>query len=395
MILDDAKKIEEHLKEIRHSIHRYPEVSGQEKETSMKVIAELKNIPGWKIRSNVNGYGILADLNDGKPGKKVALRADMDALQIQEQTNLPYESRNKGVMHACGHDIHTTCLLGAARLLSDMRNELNGSVRLIFQPAEEMSPEGGSRGMIKAGALENVDAIFGLHIWPNIPLGTVGCLTGTVMAASDHFYVRIHGRASHAAKPNEGVDAVVLGAQFVNAIQNIISRGTDPLKPAVITIGKFNAGTRYNIIAEDCFMEGTCRTMNNEVRDYIESQLKRIIDGLCSIYGAKGELDYRRGYMALVNDPAMAKKARESAVAVVGEKAVYTDLAPSMGGEDFSFYLKNTPGAFLWLGTKQEDMPYYPLHNSHLQVNDDVLCYGTALLTELAVDNLKSETDMK
>ena len=389
MILDDAKKLTEHLQEIRHSIHSHPEPSREEKETSAKVIAELQTIPGWTIRTNVGGYGVLADLNDGKPGKKIALRADMDALQIFEETDLSFKSQNEGVMHACGHDIHTTCLLGAARLLSDRRDELPGSVRLIFQPAEELAPVGGSRGMIDGGALDDVDAVFGLHVWPDLPHGTVGCVSGPLMAASDHFFVKIHGRSSHAAKPNEGIDAVVLGAQFVNAVQTIISRGRDPLKSAVLTIGKFNAGTRYNIVAEDCELEGTCRTMNPDVRDYIEKQMKQVLDGVCATFGATGELDYQRGYMPVLNDPDSVEKARQTVAKVFGDEAVYSDLSPSMCAEDFAFYLKDHPGAFLWLGTAKPEIPYYPLHNCRFQVDEDILHRGAALLAQIAIDNLE------
>lgn len=386
MIAETAKSLNDHLIELRHAFHSHPEVSGQEKETAARVAAELRTIPGWQVTEQIGGHGVVAVLQGAKPGKTVALRADMDALQITEENDVPYKSQNPGVMHACGHDIHTTALLGAAHLLADQQAQLCGTVRLIFQPAEELSPNGGSRAMIAAGALGDADAVFGFHVWPDLPHGEVGCIAGPLMAASDHFSVTIQGRASHAAKPDEGIDAVVVGAQFINAVQTIISRCTDPLQSAVITVGKFTAGTRYNIVAETCELEGTCRTLNNEVRDFIEAQLQKTLDGICAIYGAKGTLNYERGYMAVVNDAQMTEQARETVEKLFGKQAIHSHEMPSMCAEDFAFYLNEKPGAFLWLGTGIEGETSYPLHNSRFHVDEDILWRGAALLAQLALD---------
>lgn len=386
MTMEIAKDIKEQLCALRRDFHMHPEISGQEKETAKRVVAELRKLDGITIKENMGGYGVVATLKGAKPGKTVALRADMDALQITEENDVCYKSQNGGVMHACGHDNHMTIVLGAAHLLAAHRQELCGEVRFIFQPAEELSPKGGSRSMIEAGALEGTDAVFGLHVWPDLLMGTIGCKTGSLMAASDHFSVTINGRSSHAAKPEDGIDAIVVGAQFVSGVQTIISRRTDPLKSAVVTIGRFNAGTRYNIIAETCEMEGTCRTLDEGVRDNIEQQLQKVLDGVCLMNGATGTLNYERGYMAVINDAKMMEYARKTAIKLFGEQQVCNVEYPSMCAEDFAFYLAEKPGAFLWLGTGEKDSENYPLHNSRFNIDEDILWRGAALLAQLALD---------
>lgn len=384
-IIDLAKEIQPYLQEIRRRLHEYPEISREEKKTAETIAEELKKIGISNIRENIGGHGIIAEINGNKPGKTIALRADMDALQIEEETGLPYSSKNKGVMHACGHDAHVTMLLGAARLLFEKKEELHGNVRLIFQPAEELSPRGGSRGMIDGGALDGVDAVFGMHVWPELPLGKVGLKAGPLMAASDHFTVTIKGKPSHAAKPNEGIDALVAGAQFVTAVQTIVSRNADPMKSIVITVGKMNAGTRYNIVAGECELEGTCRTFVPEIRDLAEKRLQTVLDGICTLSGCTGVLNYERGYMALINDTESTEYMSETVKKLYGDEAV-VQVEASMTGEDFSFYLDKKPGAFAWIGATKEGDKMYALHNSHFNPDEDVLWRGVALLTELALN---------
>lgn len=384
-ITEAAKAIEPHLSALRQDFHRHPEISGSEKETAARVATELRAIGGLEVTENVGGHGVLAVLTGAKPGKCVALRADMDALQITEETGLGCCSVNPGVMHACGHDNHMTMLLGAARLLAGCKDELCGSVRFIFQPSEELTPNGGSRAMIAAGALDGADAVFGLHVWPELPEGVFGVKAGPLMAASDHITVQIHGKASHAATPQAGIDAVVAGAQFVNAVQPIISRNTDPLKSAVITLGKFHSGTRYNIVAEDCEIEGTCRTFNPEVRDMAQRRLEEVLEGVCKATGTTGTLKYERGYMAVMNDEKMAAYLGARAADLFGKDHAVTIAEPSMCAEDFAFYLAEKPGAFAWLGTAKPQGEAYPLHNSRFDADEAILWRGAALLADLVL----------
>lgn len=384
-IIDSAKKIQPYLQEVRRNFHKHPDISHYEKKTADIIYEELRKIGVFEIRKNINGYGIIADLKGKTAGKTVALRADMDALQIEEETNLPYKSENKGVMHACGHDVHMTMVLGAARLLAEKKDELCGNVRFIFQPSEEITPEGGSKGMIAEGVLEGVDAIFGMHVWPDLPLGKVGIKAGPLMAASDHFTVTIKGKPSHAAKPNEGIDALVAGTQYVNAIQTIVSRNADPMKSMVITVGKMNAGSRYNIVAGECVLEGTCRTFAPEMRELAEKRLEKILEGICTLSGCTGILKYEKGYMAVINESKSVEYFEKTAKKLYGDNAVVT-VEPAMTAEDFSFYLDKKPGAFAWIGTTAEGEEIYPLHNSHYSPNEDVLWRGAALMAQLVLD---------
>lgn len=384
-IIESAKKIQPYLQEIRRELHKHPEISNEEKKTAEIIAEELRKMGISDIKENVNGHGIIAEIHGAGDGKIVALRADMDALQIKEETGLPYKSESDGLMHACGHDAHMTMVLGAARLLNERKDELKGNVRLIFQPAEEITPMGGSRGMIAGGALDNVDAVFGLHVWPDLPLGKVGVKAGPLMAASDHFTVTIKGKPSHAAKPNEGIDALVAGAQYVSAIQTIVSRNADPMKSIVITVGKMNAGTRYNIVAGECVLEGTCRTFAPELRDLAEERLQIVLEGICTLSGCTGVLNYERGYMAVINEPESVEYVSETVKKLFGNDAAVS-VEPAMTAEDFSFYLDKKPGAFAWIGTTKEGDTVYPLHNSRYSPDEDVLWRGAALMAELVLD---------
>ena len=385
-LLEEAKHIEPELIRIRRAFHEEPEISRHEVKTAEKIRKELEAIGGFKIRTGVAGNGILADLDGGKPGKKIALRADMDALSIQEETGLPFASKNDGVMHACGHDNHMTCLLGAAMILKKYQSELPGSVRLIFQPAEELSPNGGSRAMISEGALEDVDAVFGLHVWPECAAGKIGVRTGPQMAASDHFSIQITGASSHGAMPHQGKDALLAGAQFVTAVQNIVSRNTDPMEPCVVTIGIMKAGTRYNIVSEECYLEGTVRTYSPEVRATAKRRLREVLDGICLAMGCRGELNYEDGYCALRNDPVKTEYMHGVIRDLFGAENDLTPEKPAMTAEDFAFYLEEKPGAFAWLGTQAEDDPeVWPLHSSRYKANEAVLWRGAAFLAGLVM----------
>ncbi len=387
-VKERAKELQPYLVELRDMFHAYPETAGEEKETARRVVEELLKIGGYEIKENVGGYGVLADIKGAVDGPTMVLRADMDALNITEETGLSCCSKNEGKMHACGHDFHVTMLLGAARIIKEFQNELKGTIRLCFQPSEECTPRGGSRDMIEGGALENADGVFGLHVWPQYPAGVFGMYPGPMMAASDHFWAKFQGKASHAARPHEGVDALVAGAQFISAVQHIVSRNKNPLHDAVITMGKCTAGSAYNIVPEHCEVEGTCRTYEREDQDLIERRLKEVFDGVCLATGCTGEFIYHRGYISLINDPDMTEFMRDRAVDMFGEEGVYLPDEPSMAAEDFSFYLDKVPGSFGWLSCSKTESEA-PLHNSKFDPDPEILWKGSALFANMA---LKSET---
>ncbi|MGL5437256.1 MAG: M20 metallopeptidase family protein [Lachnospiraceae bacterium] len=384
-LIESAKALQPHLVKLYHEFHTYPELSCTEARTSERILRELDAIGGYQITKKLGsgGHGILAELKGDLPGETVVLRADIDALPIQEKTGLPYASQTENVMHACGHDMHITGLLGTARLLAEHRRELRGTVRLIFQPAEEDAPVGGARSMIEAGALDGASGVFGLHVWPELPLGTVGVKPGSAMAASDHFTVNIVGKACHAARPQDGCDAVVAGAQFVTAIQTIISRNRNPLESAVLTVGVVEAGNRYNVVAEECLLHGTCRTFNPEVRDMVERRLSEVLDGVCALSGCTATLKYRRGYDALVNDEQMSRYVHQVAADLFGSENAVFPMEATMCAEDFSFYTGKVPGAFAWLGTGGTEGGDWPLHNCHFAPDESVLWRAAALLAQL------------
>lgn len=387
-ICESAKALMPKLSAIRRDFHEYPETSQHEVETARKVAAYLKEMGCDEVIEQVGGHGVIGVIRGAHQGKTVALRADMDALQIQEMNDVEYKSRNDGVMHACGHDNHMTGLLGAAELLLQRKDQINGTVKLIFQPAEELSPVGGSRAMMESGYLDDAEAVYGLHVWPDLPHGKVGVKAGPLMAATDHFTITIHGKTAHGAKPDQGIDAVVLGAQFVMAAQTIVSRKVNPLDNAVVTFGIFNAGTRYNIIAGDCVLDGTVRTLNEDTRDMVEDSMRKLLDAICLQSGATAEIVYGRGYPALVNHEEDAALIRKTAVSLFGEAEVEDVKLPAMPAEDFSFYLKEKKGAFVWLGTAKEGQEVWPLHNSRFDVDEDILWRGSALLAQTAIDYL-------
>ncbi len=387
-IRESAEAIQAHLVELRREFHAHPETSGNEKETAERIVRELEAIGGYEIRTGVNGTnGVLAELRGAQPGKTIALRADIDALSVTEDTGLSFTSENPGAMHACGHDNHITMLLGAARLLKEYQGELKGTVRLIFQPSEEKAPTGGSRTMIAGGALENADAVYGMHVWPNLPSGVLGVRDTEMMASSDHWFARIEGATSHGAQPNQGIDALMAGTQFMQALQTVVSRNTDPLKSAVITVGVFRAGERYNVVPGNCDMEGTVRTYDPEVRAMVERRIGEILDGVCAAMGCRGTLTYEHGYTSLRNHPENAAFMRATYAKLFGEENAVAPEYPSMTAEDFAFYLVEKPGAFGWLGTTPAGEKVWPLHSSHYAPDENVLWKGAALFTQLVLDS--------
>jgi amidohydrolase len=356
------------LVEFRRDLHMYPELSFHEENTPKKVAQFLTDL-GIEVRTGVGGRGVVGTLKGGKPGKTVALRADFDALPIQDEKDVPYKSKVPGVMHACGHDIHTASLLGVAKVLSEHKEELEGNVVFIHQFAEELAP-GGAKPMIEDGCLDGVDVIYGAHVWSMDPYGTVGVNEGFTMAASDSFDIEIVGKGGHGATPHLTVDPLVVGSQLVLNLQQIVSRRVDPLKPAVVTVGAFHSGEAFNVIPNAAKLKGTVRTFDEDVRDMIEEAIGQITAATCDSAGAKADYKYARGYPALWNHPEEIRRVEELAQGVIGQEKVIR-MEPIMGGEDFAYYLQEVPGAFFFVGGGNPDIEAtYPHHHPMFNVDE-------------------------
>lgn len=382
---EEVRKINNELIEIRRDFHMNPDLSYEEKRTSKKIMEYLDK---WDIKYETNFYNnaIIATIGNNKTNKKIGFRADMDALPLVEKNNYEYKSKNEGIMHACGHDAHMTILLGLAKTLKNHEENLNGEVKLIFQPAEEASPTGGAQGILESGKIGDLDYIFGLHMWPFIKGGTFGILSGPIMASSDHFYINIRGESSHAAKPHLGIDSILIGSQVLQEIQSIVSRNIDVLSPAVITVGKITGGTRYNILANFCQLEGTVRTFNEDVRDYIEEKLGLILKSKEIEHGCKCELIYKRGYPVVVNDKKATDFIKSVAISSFEEEVVDDSCEISTIAEDFSYYLKRYKGSFIWFGV---DGNHEPLHSDTFDIDEENIWMGSYLFAKVAEKYLK------
>lgn len=352
----------------RRDLHMYPELSFQEVNTPQKIADYLASL-GLEVKTGVGGNGVVGCLRGGKPGKTVALRADFDALPIQDEKEVEYKSRIPGVMHACGHDAHTAALLGVARVLSEVKEEIAGNVVFIHQFAEEKLP-GGAKSMIEDGCLDGVDVIYGAHVWSTEPVGTVGVEEGPLMAAMDFFEIEIFGKGGHGAYPHLAVDSLVVGSQLVLNLQQIVSRRVDPLKPAVVTVGSFNGGNAPNVIPHSVKITGTVRSFDDDVRTLIEESIRQITLSTCEGAGATSRLEYTRGYPAVINHAEETKKIEDLAKTILGEENVKR-MAPVMGGEDFSYYLQKVPGTFFFVGGENKEIgANYPHHHPRFDVDE-------------------------
>ena len=369
---------------LRREIHREPELGFHTEKTAEKVLAALDGLP-LEIESGVAENGIVATLRGEGEGPTVALRADMDALPIGEETDLPFASETEGRMHACGHDGHTSMLVGAAHALAQdpVRGRLNGTVKFVFQPAEEGG--GGGRVMVEEGVAEGIDSIFALHLWPGLPFGTVATKGGPIMAAADGFEMEIKGSGGHGAMPHLSADAIVIAAQVVTALQTIVSREVDPVEPAVLTVGQIGAGTAFNIIPERARIGGTVRTLNDDLRKRMPERIEELARGVARGMRGDAELDYNFSYPVTLNDAGAADSVLRVAGDLFGEDSVLELTNPSMGGEDFAFFLQKVPGAFVWLGVG-EDAP--GLHTPRFAFGEEILPRGAALLAALALESL-------
>ena len=378
---------EEYIIAMREYFHENPELSFKEFKTADRLEKELRDM-GLNPK-RITETGIIADIK-GNGKKTVAIRADIDALPVTEENKVDYVSKNKGVMHACGHDTHMAMLLGAAKMLIAEKEKLNGNIRLIFQPAEELPP-GGAVGMIENGALENVDFVIGQHIMGFIPKGKIAIYYKEMMANADEFDIKIHGKGGHGSAPQDSIDAVYITAHLIEMLNTIVSREIDPQEPAVITTGTVNAGYRYNIIAAHAELTGTVRTFSTEIQDKIIKRIREILEGLKSIYGITYEYEYKKGYPVLVNNEKIAKYIEEAAKRVVGKDNIIYPK-PNMGGEDFAYFLQKVPGAYYFIGGSNSERGIDSMnHSPTFNVDESALYTGAKVLKEAAMEILNKE----
>jgi hippurate hydrolase len=364
----------------RHDLHAHPELQYDVLRTAASVAEKLKAFGCDEVVPGLGRTGVVGVIHGrkGKSDKVIGMRADMDALPIEEETGLPYKSTVPGKMHACGHDGHTAMLLGAARYLAETRN-FAGTAVVIFQPAEEGGA--GGKAMVDDGLMERfkIDEVYGMHNYPGMPVGQFGIRAGAMMAATDFVSIDIEGVGGHAARPHLGIDTVLVGAQIINAIQSIVSRNVDPLKSAVVSICMFHAGNTENVIPQTAQLRGTARSLVEDVRVLLEKRLHQVVEATAAAYGAKAKLTYQRNYPVLVNHERETDFAAGVAKQIVGERLVDTSLPPMMGGEDFSFMLNARPGAFIWVGNGDSAGLHHPAYN----FNDDVIPIGTSYWVKL------------
>lgn len=372
---------------IRRHLHEYPELSFEEVETP-SYIATFHRELGHVVREGVGGRGVVAILRGGKPGKTVALRADFDALAIQEENDVPYKSKIAGKMHACGHDGHTATLLVLAKALNAMRDQIEGNVVFIHQHAEEVAP-GGAKPMIEDGCLEGVDVIFGTHLWAPTPLGEILVKDGAIMAAADKVEITVQGKGGHGAEPHHSIDAVTLASQFVVNAQQLVSRRIDPLKSAVLTIGHFEAINPFNVIADRVVLAGTIRTFEEEVRIQMEQELEAVLNATCLAFGASYEYRYTRGYPPVYNHQRETEFLAQLASTVPGVDQVIT-CPPFMIGEDFAYYLEKVPGTFFFTGAKKPEWETaYPHHHARFDFDERAMLIAAKTLGKATLTYLK------
>jgi amidohydrolase len=373
----------EEMVALRRYMHQHPELSFQEYNTA-KFIHSFYEKLQIEVRVNVGGNGVVAKVYGKKPGKTVALRADFDALPIQDEKEVPYKSLVPGVMHACGHDGHTATLLVLAKTINDLKEELEGTYVFIHQHAEEYAP-GGASSMIEDGCLDGVDVIFGTHLWASETTGTIQYRTGPIMAAADRFEIDIQGKGGHGAQPHKTVDAIVIASQLVLNLQQIVSRRINPIDSAVVTIGSFTAQNAFNVIADKAHLIGTVRTFNDSVRQFIEDEMERIIAGTCSMSGSSYEFRFDRGYPAVVNHEKETAYLT-SCAQKVAEVTTIEESEPQMGGEDFAYYLQNVPGTFFFTGAKPVgNETGYPHHHPKFDIDEKAMLIAAKTLGVAAI----------
>ena len=383
-----GEKYLQHMINLRETIHMYPEDGFSEFTTSKIIIEELEKL-GIKVQKNVAKTGVVGLIEGKYPGKTVLLRSDMDALKIQEQADVEYKSKIDGMMHACGHDGHVAGLLGAAMILNELKDNLHGNVKLVFQPAEER--DGGALPMIEEGVLENpkVDAAFAAHLWGYLNEGEVHLKEGPMMASPDIFNIKVIGKGGHGAVPQESIDPIVITCQIVNSLQTIVSRKINPLDPVVITCGRIQGGDCHNVIPNEVELEGTIRTFNEETRNWVPKVMEDLIRGITTSQGAAYEFKYEPKYPALINDKYMTSFAKESLKKVVGEENVFDLKEPNMGGEDFAYFAQKVPSAFIFVGIANNKSEPVIHHNPYFKWDSKNVGILAQSLSQIAIDYLK------
>ena len=376
-IKDLAQELAPRLIEIRRHIHSHPELSGKEYQTAAYIAGVLSSC-GIVVQEAVGKTGVMGELVGRTDERLVALRTDMDALPINERTHLEFASRQPGVMHACGHDVHTTLGLGTAMVLSKLGEVFPGNVRFLFQPAEEIAQ--GARWMVQDGAMNDVSAIFGVHVFPSIPAGSIGIRYGALTAAADDLELIIMGESGHGARPHEAIDAIWIASQVITSLQQAISRTQNPLRPIVLTIGQISGGRAPNVIADQVRLTGTVRTLHPETHAKIPAWIERIVANVCQTYGARYEMNYRRGVPSVQNDLALTQLLEESAREAWGSDRIQILPEPSLGAEDFSVYLDHSPGSMFRLGVGFHNKPNYPLHHPQFEVDESAIITGVVTL---------------
>ncbi|WP_232463456.1 M20 family metallopeptidase [Tumebacillus avium] len=366
----------------RRYLHQHPELSFHEEKTAQFVYETLQTFNNLEL-SRPTPNSVMARLIGAKPGKVLAIRADMDALPIEEANDLEYKSKNPGVMHACGHDGHTSMLLGTAKILSELQDEIHGEIRFLFQHAEEVQP-GGAEDMVHAGVMEGVDMVIGQHLWSSMDTGKVGISYGPTMAAPDTFWITIHGVGGHAAVPQQTVDSIAIGAQVVTNLQHIVSRNIDPLDNLVVSVTQFHGGTTHNVIPGTVEMQGTVRSFDPNLRAEAPQRMERIIRGICDAHGATYTFRYENGYRAVINDDNVTSVIEETVLEVFGAEAI-DRVRPSMGGEDFSAFQQKAPGCFFYTGSgNAEKGTDFPHHHPNFNIDEDALERGVKMFVSAA-----------
>lgn len=358
---------------IRKDLHRWPELGNEEYRTAERIQDELERL-GIKNK-RVISTGVIGELNQSPEKKTVALRADMDALPMKESAVISFTSERKGLMHACGHDVHMAVLLGTARVLNEIKNRINGNVKFIFQPAEETT--GGAKRMILRGCLKpKTDFVLGLHVKPELPAGTIGIQFGKVHAASDQFCIVVRGKNSHGAFPESGVDSIVAAAQIICGIQSIVSRNVSPMNSSVITVGSVNGGTAVNLIADEVVLEGTLRSLDHVSRDYLKQRVRELASLTARAYGARAEVKFTEGYPLLINDNLVVETIRQALICNTSVEKVVELKEPSMGVEDFAYFLEQVPGAFFFLGSGYKGRENAGIHTGEFEVDEKCISVG-------------------